>query len=498
MFKKILIANRGEIAVRVIRACRELGIRSVAVYSDVDRASLHVIKADEAYYLGPTAATESYLNIARILDVARRAGADAIHPGYGFLSENAKFARACARTGIKFIGPTGDAMETMGSKTGARRAMERAGIPFVPGSLRGLASAEEAEKVAEQIGYPVMLKAASGGGGKGMRLVHERAELRPALESAKSEAARSFGDDEVYIEKAIVRPRHIEMQILGDEHGHVVYLGERECSIQRRHQKVVEEAPSAIVDDDMRRRMGEIAVRVARAANYTNAGTVEFLVDAEKNFYFLEMNTRLQVEHPLTELVTGLDLVHLQILIASGGELPFQQEHVTTRGHAIECRICAEDPDNHFFPSPGKITMLVAPAGPGIRHDSGSYEGWTVPIDYDPLLAKLIGYGSDRNQATARLQRALAEYFICGIKTNIPLFQRILRDSDFQAARLDTGYLERLLGGPSEPQASSEGAKVAAIATALFAAMEGAGAPTEAAPVNSSNWKRAALRDGLR
>ena len=497
MFKKILIANRGEIAVRVIRACRELGIRSVAVYSDVDRASLHVIKADEAYYLGPTAATESYLNIARILDVARRAGADAIHPGYGFLSENAKFARACARTGIKFIGPTGDAMETMGSKTGARRAMERAGIPFVPGSLRGLASAEEAEKVAEQIGYPVMLKAASGGGGKGMRLVHERAELRPALEGAKSEAARSFGDDEVYIEKAIVRPRHIEMQILGDEHGHVVYLGERECSIQRRHQKVVEEAPSAIVDDDMRRRMGEIAVRVARAANYTNAGTVEFLVDAEKNFYFLEMNTRLQVEHPVTELVTGLDLVHLQILIASGGELPFQQEHVTTRGHAIECRICAEDPDNHFFPSPGKITMLVAPAGPGIRHDSGSYEGWTVPIDYDPLLAKLIGYGSDRNQATTRLQRALAEYFICGIKTNIPLFQRILRDPDFQAARLDTGYLERLLGDPSEPQASSEGAKVAAIATALFAAMEGAG-PTEAAPVNSSNWKRAALRDGLR
>jgi len=498
MFKKILIANRGEIAVRVIRACRELGIRSVAAYSDVDRASLHVIKADEAYYLGPAAATESYLNIARILDVARRAGADAIHPGYGFLSENAKFARACARTGIKFIGPTGDAMETMGSKTGARRAMERAGIPFVPGSLRGLASAEEAEKVAEQIGYPVMLKAASGGGGKGMRLVHERAELRPALEGAKSEAARSFGDDEVYIEKAIVRPRHIEMQILGDEHGHVVYLGERECSIQRRHQKVVEEAPSAIVDDDMRRRMGEIAVRVARAANYTNAGTVEFLVDAEKNFYFLEMNTRLQVEHPVTELVTGLDLVHLQILIASGGELPFQQEHVTTRGHAIECRICAEDPDNHFFPSPGKITMLVAPAGPGIRHDSGSYEGWTVPIDYDPLLAKLIGYGSDRNQATTRLQRALAEYFICGIKTNIPLFQRILRDPDFQAARLDTGYLERLLGGPSEPQASSEGAKVAAIATALFAAMEGAGAPAEATPVNSANWKRAALRDGLR
>jgi acetyl-CoA carboxylase biotin carboxylase subunit len=499
MFKKILIANRGEIAVRVIRACRELGIRSAAVYSDVDRTSLHVIKADEAYYLGPTAATESYLNIARILDVAQRAGADAIHPGYGFLSENAKFARACAGAGIKFIGPTGDAMEVMGSKTAARRAMEKAGIPFVPGSLRGLESAEEAQQLAEKIGYPVMLKAASGGGGKGMRLVHEQDELHSALEAAKSEAARSFGDDEVYIEKAIVRPRHIEMQILADEHGHTVYLGERECSIQRRHQKVVEEAPSAIVNDDLRRRMGEVAVRVARAANYTNAGTVEFLVDAEKNFYFLEMNTRLQVEHPVTELVTGLDLVHLQILIASGGELPFRQQDLTIRGHAIECRICAEDPDNHFFPSPGTITMLLPPAGPGIRYDSGSYEGWKVPIDYDPLLAKLIAYGSDRNQAAMRLERALAEYFVGGIKTNIPLFQRILQDPDFQAARLDTGYLERLLGGPSEPQAPPPGAPVAAaIAAALFAAMEGTRTEAEAAPVSSSRWKRAALRDGLR
>jgi acetyl-CoA carboxylase, biotin carboxylase subunit len=505
MFRKILIANRGEIAVRVIRACRELGIRSVAVYSDVDRASLHVMKADEAYYLGPTAAAESYLHIARILDVAKRAGADAIHPGYGFLSENARFARACGAAGIKFIGPTGDAMEIMGSKTGARRAMEKVGIPFVPGSLRGLTSAEEAEKVAAQIGYPVMLKAASGGGGKGMRLVHEPSELRSALEGAKSEAARSFGDDEVYIEKAIVRPRHIEMQILADEHGHVVYLGERECSIQRRHQKVIEEAPSAIVDEDMRRRMGEVAVRVARAANYTNAGTVEFLVDAEKNFYFLEMNTRLQVEHPVTELVTGLDLVHLQILIASGGELPFRQEDVTIRGHAIECRICAEDPDNHFFPSPGKISMLLQPAGPGIRHDSGSYEGWTVPIDYDPLLAKLIGYGSDRQQAIMRLQRALAEYFVGGIKTNIPLFLRILQDPDFQAARLDTGYLERLLGGSSAEQSSPEAAEVAAISAVLFTVLSsanntfttssGSGPEGEAA---EGNWKRAALREGLR
>ena len=509
MFKKILIANRGEIAVRVLRACRELGIVSAAVYSDVDRAALHVMKADEAYYLGPTQASESYLNIAKILEVAKRAGVDAIHPGYGFLSENARFARACAEAGIKFIGPSGDAMEMMGSKTGARRAMEKAGIPFVPGSLRGLASVEEAEQVAEKIGYPVMLKAASGGGGKGMRLVHERSELRSALEGAKSEAARSFGDDEVYIEKALVRPRHIEMQILADEHGHVVYLGERECSIQRRHQKVLEEAPSAIVDEDLRRRMGEVAVRVARAANYTNAGTVEFLVDAAKNFYFLEMNTRLQVEHPVTELVTGLDLVHLQIRIAAGEELPFRQEELTIRGHAIECRICAEDPDNHFFPSPGKITMLLPPAGPGIRYDSGSYEGWTVPIDYDPLMAKLIGYGSTREQATQRLLRALEEYFVGGIQTNISLFQRILRDEDFRAARLDTEYLERLLGsavaarGTAEDSSKSE--DVAAVAAALFVALEAAAQRPDAGSnaggstsTGAGNWKRTARQEGLR
>ena len=511
--KKILIANRGEIAVRILRACRELGIRSVAVYSDVDRASVHVLQADEAYYLGAPPAAESYLNIEKILAVAKRAGVDAIHPGYGFLSENPKFPRACKEAGIKFIGPTAEAMETMGSKTGARRAMEKAGVPFVPGSLRGLASMEEAEQVAEKIGYPVMLKAASGGGGKGMRLVHAREELGSALESAKSEAARSFGDDEVYIEKAIVNPRHIEMQVLADEHGHTVYLGERECSIQRRHQKVLEEAPSAIVDPDMRRRMGEVAVRVAQAAKYTNAGTVEFLVDQQKNFYFLEMNTRLQVEHPVTELTTGLDLVHLQIRIASGGELPFKQEDVAIRGHAIECRIYAEDPDNQFFPSPGKITMLLPPAGPGIRYDSGSYEGWTVPIDYDPLLAKLIGYGTDRDQVILRLQRALHEYFVGGIQTNISLFQRILADPDFQAARLDTGYLERLLAREHEhvlegmSPAEERVSEVAAIAAGLFAVLD----PDPAAPhaggdgsvsatewKSASGWKQAARREALR
>src|SRR5450755_2206450 len=445
MFKKILIANRGEIAVRVIRACHEMGIAAVAVYSDVDRASLHVRKADEAYPIGAPVASESYLNIQKILDVAKRSGAEAIHPGYGFLSENAKFARACADAGVKFIGPTPHSMNLMGSKTSARQQMEKAGVPLVPGTSRGLTSAEEGEQVADRIGYPVMLKAAAGGGGKGMRLVHSRAELRAALESAQSEAQRSFGDSEVYIEKAIVNPRHIEMQVLADEHGNTVWLGERECSIQRRHQKVLEESPSPIVDPDMRRRMGEVAVKVAQTANYTNAGTVEFLVDQQKNFYFLEMNTRLQVEHPVTELTTGFDLVHLQIRIAGGEKLPFVQSDVTVRGHAIECRIYAEDPDNNYFPSPGKITVLLQPSGPGIRLDRGMYEGWTVPMDYDPLLAKLIGYGADRQQAIMRLTRALNEYFVGGIKTNISLFRRILGDADFQAGRVDTGYLDRLL-----------------------------------------------------
>jgi acetyl-CoA carboxylase, biotin carboxylase subunit len=502
LFKKILIANRGEIAVRVIRACRELGIPSVAVYSEVDRASLHVRKADEAYALGPAAAAESYLNIPKILDAAKRSGADAIHPGYGFLSENAKFAQACAQAGIKFIGPTAAAMEMMGSKTRARQHMERANVPFVPGTSRGLESAEEGEQVAERIGYPVMLKAAAGGGGKGMRLVQSRGELKAALESAQSEAQRSFGDAEVYIEKAILNPRHIEMQVLADEHGNTVYLGERECSIQRRHQKVLEESPSPIVDPDMRRRMGEVAVRVAEAAGYTNAGTIEFLVDAQKNFYFLEMNTRLQVEHPVTELTTGLDLVHLQIRIAAGERLPFKQEDVLIRGHAIECRIYAEDPDNNFFPSPGKITLLLLPSGPGIRRDSGMYEGWTVPIDYDPLLAKLIGYGTNRKQATARLIRALNEYFVGGIKTNMSLFRRILNDPEFQAGNLDTGYLDRLLKEKPHDVADGKGAELAAIAAGVFALLDpapssnGSGG-SQSDTLSTSAWKRAGRTEGL-
>ena len=508
MFKKILIANRGEIAVRVIRACRELGIASVAVFSDVDRASLHVRKADEAYHIGPAAAVESYLNIAKILDVAARSGADAIHPGYGFLSENAKFAQACADAGVKFIGPTAAAMEKMGSKTRSRQHMEKAGIPFVPGTSRGVESKDEALAIAEKIGYPVMLKAAAGGGGKGMRLIADPDDLPAALDSARSEAQRAFGDAEVYIEKAIVNPRHIEMQVLADEHGNTVYLGERECSIQRRHQKVLEESPSPVVDPDLRRRIGETAVRVARAANYTNAGTVEFLMDQEKNFYFLEMNTRLQVEHPVTELVTGLDLVHLQIHIAAGEKLPFTQDDVKLRGHAIECRIYAEDPDNNYFPSPGTITLLLAPSGPGIRRDSGMYEGWRVPIDYDPLLAKLIGYGTNREQAIARLVRALNEYFVGGIKTNISLFRRILRDADFQAGKLDTGYLDRLLERGSKLElGDSSGAEIAAIAAGLFAMLEAEARPSGAnLPQNGhaskadsvSGWKRAGRVEAMR
>ena len=507
MFKRILIANRGEIAVRIIRACREMGIESVAVFSDVDRRALHVRKADHAYPIGPATASESYLNIDKILEVARRSGAEAIHPGYGFLSENARFATACRDAGIKFIGPTPESMEMMGSKTRARQNMKKAGVPFVPGSEHGL-EYEASERLAEQIGYPVMLKAAAGGGGKGMRLVHSPADLRSAYENARSESQRAFGDNEVYIEKAIVNPRHGEMQVFGDEHGNVVYLGERECSVQRRHQKVLEESPSPIVDEDMRRRMGEIAVRVGTAANYQNAGTVEFLVDQELNFYFLEMNTRLQVEHPVTEFVTGMDLVHLQIRVAAGERLPFRQEDIKLRGHAIECRVYAEDPDNNFFPSPGQIARLISPSGPGIRHDSGMYEGWVVPMEYDPLLAKLVGYAETRDQAIDRLLRALYEYFVGGIKTNIALFRRILKDPNFRAGKIDTGFLERLLATPSV-ETEERRPVIAALAAGIFATMDpkatfpaanGLPAPADGKALNpeTSNWRSTARAEGLR
>jgi acetyl-CoA carboxylase biotin carboxylase subunit len=511
MFKKILIANRGEIAVRVIRACREMGIASVAVYSDVDRGALHVRKADEAYHLGEAAAAQSYLHIAKILAVAKKSGAEAIHPGYGFLSENAEFAEACERAGVKFIGPSAAAMKVMGSKTSARRAVQAANVPTVPGSSRGL-SPEEARSTAEEIGYPVMLKAAAGGGGKGMRVVRAASEVGSAYDSASSEALRAFGNGEIYIEKLIEQPRHIEVQVFGDEHGNVLYLGERECSVQRRHQKVIEESPSPIVDAEMRRKMGETAVRVAKAAGYTNAGTIEFLVDAKKNFYFLEMNTRLQVEHPVTEMVTGLDLVHMQIRAAAGEKLALKQEDVKLRGHAIECRIYAEDPDNNFFPSPGKITALQAPSGPGIREDSGVYSGWTVPLDYDPMLAKMIAYAPNREQAIATSLRGLDEYFIGGIKTNIGLFRRILTNKEFVAAKIDTGFLDRLLAAGLQSEAPSEQImKIAAVAAAVFEVGKANGAGASPASVGraqvehsngtaqsaESSWKRTARREGL-
>jgi acetyl-CoA carboxylase, biotin carboxylase subunit len=501
MFSKILVANRGEIATRVIRACHEMGVAAVAVFSDVDRAALHVLHADEAYPIGQAPATESYLNVERILDAARRSGAEAIHPGYGFLSENAGFARACEAAGIKFIGPAASAMEAMGSKTRARQHMEKAGVPLVPGTARGLQSLEEAQHVAADLGFPVMLKAAAGGGGKGMRMVEKAADLASASEAARSEAQRAFGDDEVYLEKALINPRHIEMQVLADQHGNTVYLGERDCSVQRRHQKVLEEAPSPAVKPDMRQQMGEIAVRAAKAVGYTNAGTIEFLVDASGAFYFLEMNTRLQVEHPVTELITGLDLVQLQIKIAAGERLPFSQRDVQIRGHAIECRVYAEDPDNNYFPSPGTITSLVEPSGPGIRLDSGIYPGWTVPMEYDPLLAKLIGYGDSREQAIGRLRRALQEYSIGGIKTNLSLFRRILAQPEFLSGSVNTGLLGRMSDDASK-DSGSEQQQIAVIAAGVFSMLSSksnSAATTSAGDsVASSSWKKTARTEALR
>jgi acetyl-CoA carboxylase biotin carboxylase subunit len=496
MFRKVLIANRGEIAVRVMRACREMGIATVAVYSDADRASLHVRYADEAYPIGPAPSTESYLRIDRILDAAKRSGAEAIHPGYGFLAENPDFARACKDSGITFIGPPVEAMELMGSKTASRQAVMAAGLPVVPGTDRNLETFEEVARVAGEIGYPVMLKASAGGGGKGLRLVHAAGELESAYRTARAEAQNAFGDPSIYIEKYLVQPRHVEIQILGDRHGNLIYLGERECSLQRRHQKVMEECPSPLVDADLRRRMGETAVRVAKLAGYFNAGTVEFLVDGERNYFFLEMNTRLQVEHPVTEMVVGMDLVKEQLRIAAGEPLRWRQEDVVMRGHAIECRIYAEDPGNNFFPCPGLIRRLQAPRGPGVRSDSGVYEGWTVPIEYDPLLAKLVVWGSDRAEAIARLRRALAEYEVFGIQTTVPFFRRVVEHADFLAGRIDTGFIDRALAerilAPDEVSAEAE--CVALLAAALDATRNGPGRPPTPAP--ESAWKMTG-RDAL-
>src|SRR5580658_10522543 len=444
MFRKVLVANRGEIAVRIIRALREAGISSVAVYSDADRASLAVKMADEAAHLGPAPSAESYLRIDKIIAAARQFGVDAIHPGYGFLSENADFAEACANAGIVFIGPSAAAIRKMGSKTSARLLAIAAGAPVVPGTEQALHKIEDAMVIARKLGYPVLLKAAAGGGGKGMRRVDREQDLESALRDASSEALRAFRNDEVYVEKLVLEPRHIEIQVLGDHHGHMIHLGERECSIQRRHQKVIEECPSPVMlkHPELREKMGEAALRIARAAGYANAGTMEFLVDRDRNFYFLEMNTRLQVEHPVTELVTGLDLVHWQLKIAAGEPLLIDQNAVRWTGSAIECRLYAEDPENNFLPFPGKITYLAEPSGPGIRLDSGVYQGWNVPYDYDPLLAKLVAWAPDRTTAISRLKRALTEYKVGGIRTNLSFFTEVLNDDFFQRGELSTAFLE--------------------------------------------------------
>jgi acetyl-CoA carboxylase biotin carboxylase subunit len=476
-----------------------MNIATVAVYSDADRGALHARMADEAIYIGPAPSRESYLAIDKIIRVAQRISAEAIHPGYGFLAENANFAQACQDSGITFIGPSPGAIALMGSKVESRRTVSRFGVPMVPGTMDPIAGENDARSIAQSLGYPVMLKASAGGGGKGMRLLHSEAELSSALSGAIAEAMAAFGDGAIYMEKFVEEPRHIEIQVLADQYGNSVYLGERECTIQRRHQKVIEECPSPIVDPDLRERMGRAALNVVRAADYTNAGTVEFLVDRNREFYFLEMNTRLQVEHPVTELVTGYDLVKEQIRIAAGAKLPFSQEDVVMKGAAIECRIYAEDPENNFFPSPGTIRMLQTPSGPGVRDDSGVYEGWTVPIEYDPLISKLVTWGPTRDDAIQRMQRALGEYRVEGIETNLNFFRQVLDDSAFRNGQFDTSFIEQWRARQQkkslELSAPSQSERDLAVIAAILVESE------QQSPVPESRvslWKSTGRKEGLR
>jgi acetyl-CoA carboxylase biotin carboxylase subunit len=510
LIRKILVANRGEIAVRIVRACREMGLKAVAVYSECDRAALHVRYADEAYAIGPNAPTESYLRIDKLLAVAARSQADAVHPGYGFLAENAGFARACRDAGLTFIGPSADVMALMGSKTGARQAAMAAGVRVVPGTETALApevADDEIAQVAARLGYPVLIKAVAGGGGKGMRVAAGAEDLASAIRAARSEASSSFGDPAIYLERRLLRPRHVEIQLLGDEHGSLVPFVERECSIQRRHQKVVEESPSVAVSPPLREAIASAAVAVARQVGYTNAGTMEFLLDESGEFYFLEMNTRLQVEHPITELVTGVDLVQWQIRIAQGERLTLTPDRtLSPRGHAIECRIYAEDPDNFFLPSPGRVLGLRVPAGPGIRRDDGGVTpGLDVPVFYDPLIAKLTAWGEDRPHAIARMARALGEYEVRGIKTSIPFFRWLLADGDFREGHFDTTTLDGLLqtrAGRPFLGISEEAQEVAIVATALYAferARRGDHLSSGTRPAASGSlWKSQGRVEGLR
>src|SRR4051812_6234432 len=499
----MLIANRGEIAVRVIRACREMGIPAVAVYSDCDRGARHVRDADQAFHIGASPASDSYLRIDKLIDAAKATGADAVHPGYGFLAENAAFARACRDAGLTFIGPTPEAIQLMGSKTGARAVAIGAGVPVVPGTEAPLAGdAPEAEIVreGERVGYPLMVKAVAGGGGKGMRVVDSAAALLNAVRTARSEAGSAFGDTAVYFERRIMKPRHIEIQLLADRYGTVVPFVERECSIQRRHQKVVEESPSMAVDPHLRRRIADAAAAVAAAAGYTNAGTIEFLLDEDGSFYFLEMNTRLQVEHPVTEMVTRMDLVQWQIRIARGERLTLDPERaLTPQGHAIECRIYAEDPDEGFMPSPGLVRAIRPAGGPGIRDDGGVLAGFTVPVFYDSMIAKLIAWAGSRADAIERMSRALREYELVGIRTTIPFFLWLMEEPDFLAARVDTTYLDTLLTsrrGASFSRFSEREEQTIAVAAALDAWFRASGALAPAAAHRSgSAWKAAARQE---
>jgi len=513
--RKLLIANRGEIAIRVIRACRDLGIQSVAVYSEADRTALHVRLADEAYYIGPSPARESYLRGDYLIELAQKVGADAIHPGYGFLAENAGFARAVTAAGLIFVGPPAAAMEAMGDKVPARQQMARAGVPIVPGITEEVSDPTEAQRIAAEIGYPVLIKASAGGGGKGQRVVSRPEEMADALAAAGREAASSFGYAGVYIERYLPLVRHIEIQVVADQHGNAVYLGERECSLQRRRQKVVEEAPSPILPTAQRQAMGAAAVRAAQAVGYYSLGTVEFLYTPAGEFYFLEMNTRLQVEHPVTEMITGLDLVTLQIKIAAGEAIPFSQDEVELRGHAIECRVIAEDAAAGFMPSIGRLSLVEAPSGPGVRLDSALAEGYEVSLFYDSLLGKLITWGADREQATARMQRALAEFRLVGVQHNLPFLRTLLASPEFAAAAFDTGWIERnlarLVAAPPLPSPASltEDGKIAgndhqeaAAIVATFLAHqqhERSGSHASASPTSDRNpWRLAGRQSGLR
>jgi acetyl-CoA carboxylase biotin carboxylase subunit len=502
MFKKVLVANRGEIAVRILRACEERGLQTVTVYSDADRTALHVRYADYAYRIGPPPARESYLDILAIITAARASSAEAVHPGYGFLAENADFAEAVIAAGLAWVGPPPHAIRALGDKVAARRMMVAAGVPVVPGTAVGLSDAE-AVAAAEELGYPVVVKASAGGGGKGMRVVEQPAGLPQALAAARREALAAFGDNTIYLEKLITRARHVEVQLLADTHGNCIYLGERECSIQRRHQKLIEEAPSLAVTPELRAEMGAVAVRAARAVGYSNAGTVEFLLDREGRFYFLEMNTRLQVEHPVTEMVTGVDIVKEQLAIASGRKLRWSQDDIRVKGHAIECRINAEDPYNAFLPAAGRVTSLTEPTGPGVRLESGIYAGCEVSLFYDPLIAKLVVWGETRAEAILRMRRALEEYRIGGIHTTIPFHQQIMDNVRFQGGQFNTAFLDGADGFRVAARPSPEMAQVAAIAATLVqherdqqAVVLGTRANEQGAAI--SPWKQAGRPGGLR